>query len=54
LEVHLGEGSQGYDLTGYTKEQVIADVLNQYERHLEYLRLGRSTPQAPVHDPDEA
>ncbi|MGV8803236.1 choline BCCT transporter BetT, partial [Pseudomonas aeruginosa] len=32
-EVHLAEGSQDYDLMGYTKEQIINDMLDQYERH---------------------
>ncbi|RCI71967.1 high-affinity choline transporter BetT, partial [Pseudomonas aeruginosa] len=31
-EVHLAEGSQDYDLMGYTKEQIINDMLDQYER----------------------
>ncbi|GAB3160771.1 choline BCCT transporter BetT [Myceligenerans halotolerans] len=38
IEVYLTEGTQGYDVTGYTKEQLIADVLDQYERHLIYLQ----------------
>ncbi|QEA39612.1 BCCT family transporter [Pistricoccus aurantiacus] len=44
LEVYLLEGSQGYDLTGYTKEQVIEDILDQYERHLHFLHLNREAP----------
>ena len=40
-EVHLAEGSQDYDLMGYSKEQVINDILDQYERHLQYLHLVR-------------
>ncbi|WP_019672028.1 choline BCCT transporter BetT [Psychrobacter lutiphocae] len=40
-EVFLNEGSQEYDLVGYTKEQVLVDILNQYERHMQYLHLGR-------------
>ncbi|EOM78249.1 BCCT family glycine betaine transporter [Rhodococcus rhodnii LMG 5362] len=43
LEVHLTEGSQQYDVMGYTREQLIGDVLDQYERHIEFLRL-RNTP----------
>lgn len=39
VEVHLPEGGQGYDVMGYTREQLIGDVLDQYERHLEFLRL---------------
>ena len=40
-EVHLSEGSQDYDLTGYTREQIINDVLDQYERHMQFLHLVR-------------
>jgi choline/glycine/proline betaine transport protein len=39
LEVHLDEGGQDYDVMGYTENQVIHDCLDQYERHLEFLRL---------------
>ena len=38
-EVYLREGSQRYDILGYTREQVIADLLGQYERHMHYLHL---------------
>jgi choline/glycine/proline betaine transport protein len=40
FEVFLTEGSQGYDVMGYGKDQLIGDVLDQYERHLEFLRLS--------------
>ena len=40
LEVHLRDGGQGYDVMGYTHTQLIDDVLDQYERHLEFLRLA--------------
>jgi len=36
-EVYLREGSQNYDIMGWTGEQVIADVLDQYEKHLHFL-----------------
>lgn len=38
IEVHLAEGAQGYDVIGWTKEQLIGDILDQYERHLAYLQ----------------
>ena len=41
LEVHLFEGSQGYNLLGYSKEQIIADIIDQYERHMHFLHLSR-------------
>lgn len=40
LEVHLTGGGQGYDIMGYSGSQVINDVLDQFERHLEFLRLA--------------
>lgn len=43
LEVFLAEGGQGYDVMGYSQEQVIDDCLDQYERHLEFLRLAEPT-----------
>ncbi|WP_110654808.1 choline BCCT transporter BetT [Salinicola halimionae] len=51
LEVYLLEGSQGYDLMGYTREQVIDDILDQYERHLQFLHLNRMEPGS-VNMPD--
>jgi choline/glycine/proline betaine transport protein len=39
LEVHMREGGQGYDVMGYSHTQLIDDVLDQYERHLEFLRM---------------
>lgn len=38
-EVFLYQGGQEYDIYGYTKEQIIADALTQYEKHLHYLHL---------------
>ena len=43
LEVHLREGGQGYDVMGYTHTQLIDDVLDQYERHMEFLHLQAPT-----------
>lgn len=40
-EVFLKEGSQNYDVMGYTREQLINDVLDQYEKHLHFLALLR-------------
>jgi choline/glycine/proline betaine transport protein len=40
LDVHLREGGQGYDVMGYTHSQLIDDVLDQYERHVEFMRLN--------------
>ncbi|YAL82136.1 choline BCCT transporter BetT [Dermacoccaceae bacterium W4C1] len=40
-EVQLAQGSQGYHVNGYTTDQVIGDVLDQYEHHLSYLHMYR-------------
>lgn len=40
-EVHLNEGSQDYDIMGWTQEQVVHDLLEQYERHLHFLHVLR-------------
>ena len=40
LDVHLREGGQGYDVMGYTYSQLIDDVLDQYEQHMEFMRLN--------------
>ncbi|MFJ5160170.1 choline transporter [Pantoea sp. NPDC088449] len=44
LETFLLEGSQGNDLMDYNKEQVIFDILDQYERHLNFIHLHREAP----------
>ena len=43
MEVYLDGGTgQGYDIMGYTKEQVIDDVLDKYSRHVEFLQLQKN------------
>ena len=37
IEVFSQEGSHGYDLMGMSREQVISDVLDQYETHMTFL-----------------
>nr|WP_198009044.1 choline BCCT transporter BetT [Saccharomonospora saliphila] len=48
MEVFLPEGGQGYDVLGYTRDQLIGDILDQYERHLEFLRLHREVEPGQV------
>lgn len=38
-EVFLIDGSQRYDIMGYTKEQVIGDVLAQYDKFMHFLHM---------------
>ena len=40
-EVFLREGGQDYDIMGWSKEQVIADIVSQYEKHLHFLHMVR-------------
>lgn len=40
LDVYLAEGGLDKDLNGYTRGQVIGDVLCEYERHLHFLTLA--------------
>ena len=40
VEVFSATGSSGHDIFGYTKEQVISDVLDAYERHLTVLTMN--------------
>ena len=46
VEVFLEHGGQQYDVMGYTPEQIIADIITQYERYLHYLYLSNSSPVA--------
>ncbi|WP_311567408.1 BCCT family transporter [Photobacterium arenosum] len=41
-EVFLLQGGQQYDVMGYNQEQIIADALTQYERHMHFLHLATS------------
>ncbi|GAB3653671.1 choline BCCT transporter BetT [Zhihengliuella somnathii] len=51
LEVFSLEGSYGYDLSGLSQEQIIADVLDHYEIHLEFLHTSTgSLPASAVTD----
>lgn len=51
LETLLFDGLQGNDLSGYSKEQVINDILDKYERHRAFLHINRATPgKRPVFD----
>lgn len=52
LETYLWEGSQGNDLMDYTKEQVISDILDQYEKHLNFIHLSREAPGATLTFPE--
>ncbi|PIK15661.1 BCCT family transporter [Halobacteriovorax sp. JY17] len=39
-EVFLFSGGQHYDIFGYSKEQIIADAITQYEKHFHFLHVN--------------
>ncbi|HIW90844.1 MAG TPA: choline BCCT transporter BetT [Candidatus Corynebacterium avicola] len=59
LEVFDQTGTQGYDLSGLTKQQVVEDVIDRYEEHLGFLSASASSdthsrltpPVTPVAEP---
>ena len=40
-EVHLLEGGQDYDIMGWSRDEVIDDILDQYEQHMHFLHVVR-------------
>lgn len=40
-EVFIQEGGQGYDIMGWSKAQVISDMIDQYEKHMHFLHQVR-------------
>lgn len=45
-EVFLTEGGQDYDIMGWSQDDVIGDLLDQYERHRHFLHLVHDTETA--------
>ncbi|MGP5919517.1 choline BCCT transporter BetT [Brachybacterium alimentarium] len=56
IEIFSMLGSRGRDIMGYTKEQVITDVLDSYDHHIMYLtmsqEIGTATGTIPVTAPE--
>ncbi|MFP8967771.1 BCCT family transporter [Pokkaliibacter sp. CJK22405] len=42
-EVFLSEGGQNYDVYGYSRDHLLADVLDKYEKHMFFLEQVRET-----------
>ncbi|OED46649.1 choline transporter [Endozoicomonas sp. (ex Bugula neritina AB1)] len=40
-EVFLHEGGQDYDIMGWNRDQVIGDIIDQYEKHMYFLHMVR-------------
>lgn len=51
LEVFTQTGTEGYDLMGLSKQQVINDVLDRYEAHLSFLQYSSEHDYASVLTP---
>lgn len=51
LEVFSQTGTEGYDLMGVTRQQVISDILDRFEAHLSFLRLTSETAAVSVITP---
>lgn len=43
-EVFLLNGGQEYDIFGYTKDQILVDIVTQYEKHYHFLHLSHAEP----------
>ncbi|RVW06680.1 BCCT family transporter [Rhodococcus spongiicola] len=48
LEVFSADGSNGFDVFGFTKEQLISNVLDHYERQLEFLHRSHGIDSTAV------
>ncbi len=57
VEIFNLTGSQGKDIMGYTKEQVISDILDAYDAHMMYMSMigdkGSPSSLVEAHIPDE-
>ena len=51
LEVFTQTGTEGYDLMGLTRQQVINDVLDRYEAHLSFLKYSSDHDYASIITP---
>ena len=51
---YFSDGSRGYDLMGMNEEQVIADILGQFERYRQIVQLPATSlvVAAPEHEPE--
>jgi choline/glycine/proline betaine transport protein len=47
----FGDGSRGYDVMGFTRDQIIGDVLAQYDRYLALVQSPRTQLYATAPDP---
>ncbi|APX35044.1 high-affinity choline transporter BetT [Brachybacterium sp. P6-10-X1] len=51
LDVFTQTGAEGYDVSGLTRQQIIDDVLDRYENHIQYLSYAAEVGGASVLTP---
>ncbi|MGP5289023.1 choline BCCT transporter BetT [Brachybacterium tyrofermentans] len=51
LDVFTQTGAEGYDVTGLSRQQIINDVLDRYENHIQYLAYAAEVGGASVLTP---
>lgn len=51
LDVFTQTGAEGYDVTGLSRQQIINDVLDRYENHIQYLSYAAEVGGASVLTP---
>ncbi len=49
-EVYLKEGGQDYDIMGWSEESIIADILDQYERHRHFIHMVYDNEEVPTEE----
>lgn len=52
-EVYLAEGGQDYDIMGWTKDDIIVDIINQYEHHRHFLHMVHDNDPIPDTKPSD-
>ncbi len=52
-EVFLRRGGQSYDIYGYEVQQIIDDILDQFEKYLHFLHISPGSLPWKMHEHDE-
>src|SRR5690606_24682207 len=52
-EVFLRRGGQSYDMYGFDQQDIITDILDQFEKHLHFLHISPSSLPWKMEEHDE-
>jgi choline/glycine/proline betaine transport protein len=52
-EVFLRRGGQSYDIYGYEGQQIIDDILDQFEKYLHFLHISPGSLPWKMHEHDD-